>query len=140
MRLTNLQYGLAMKFVYDMGWKPAGTLPPANYEGEDPPVDEVGVPKRWPAMNYFAAAGQRVSAEDARALGDRLEDLLLDIPNYDAVLHKVQQMIILPPLGELRLLKPGAKVNTVEFFSGRNKEVLRRYAKFAQGGGFEIRG
>ncbi|MBL0871214.1 MAG: hypothetical protein IBJ18_11630 [Phycisphaerales bacterium] len=138
LRMTNLQYGLAMKLVYDLGWKPAGTLPPLAYEGEDPPLDEEGNPKRWPKMNYFAGAGQRVSDADAKRLGEKLEDMLLDIPNHDATMHKVMQVIVLPPLGEMRVLKPGEKVNMVEFFSGRNKNILRKYAEFCKQGGFSI--
>lgn len=138
LRFTNTQYGLAMKVAYDMGWKPTGTLPPAAYESDDPPTDDNGVPKKWPKMNYFAPAGQRVSDEDAQALGEKLEDILQDIPDFDATLHKVNQVIILPPLGEMRMLKPGSKVNVFEFFSGRNKTLLKRYAAFAKKGGFTI--
>lgn len=138
LKFTNIQYGLAMKLVYDMGWKPAGTLPPLSYESDEPPLDEHGVPLRWPKMNYFAAAGQRVSDADAAALSAKLRDLMLDIPNHDATLHKTSQFLSLPHLGELRVLKHGMKVNAFEFFSGGNKIVLERFADFAAKGGFAI--
>ncbi len=138
LRFTNMQYGLAMKLVYDMGWKPMGTLPPESYERDDAPVDDLGRKLIWPAMNYFANAGQRVRDEDALALGEKLEDVMLDVPSHDATMHKVHQVIILPPLGEMRILKPGSKVNVLEFFSGRNKTVLAKYAAFAKQGGFKI--
>lgn len=138
MKFTDMQYGLAMKLVYDMGWKPLGTLAPESYEREDGPVDELGQRLKWPAMNYFANAGQRVSDADALALAEKLEDVMLDVPSHDATMHKVHQVIILPPLGEMRILKPGSKVNVLEFFSGRNKAVLAKYAAFARQGGFKI--
>jgi hypothetical protein len=37
------------------------------------------------------------------------------------------------------LLKPGAKVNMFEFFSGKNKGLLRQFVELCRKGGFEIR-
>src|SRR2546423_13839985 len=82
------------------GWIPAGTEPPLWDEGG--PWD--GRP--WNGT-YFCNDGQRVTAEDAHALADALERALPDIPDEDAVAHKMVIVACLPDGTVLRAPKPG---------------------------------
>lgn len=92
-------------------------------------------------MNYFDRRGQQVTDDDARALADALERALPDVPDHDAIAHKVLSVIDTPGLGvppQLRMLNPRARLNPFEYFSGTNKARLRRFIAFCRAGGFRI--
>jgi hypothetical protein len=138
--LSNPQYGLAMKLAFDSGWKPQGTLPPPEWEWLPQSKRPTGETRPWPAMNYFAGLGERVTDEDADALASTLESKLDDIPNHDAFSHKVAVRINLPFTEYLAALKPGEQLNYFEFFSGPNKAILKRFIDLGKAGGFAITG
>ncbi|MCW5765394.1 MAG: hypothetical protein KIT68_05405 [Phycisphaeraceae bacterium] len=134
---TNLQWGMLMKTAHDFGWKPQGTLAPANW---DKRYDEHGRLRPWHRNNYFSKAGQTVESADAAAIADALESILPDVPDHDALAHKVISSLDLPQIPRpLRMLHPGAQYNAFEFFSGPNKDLLRRFIHLCRAGGFEIR-
>lgn len=131
----NLHWGLVMKTAYDWGWKPRGTLEPAGWSDRAGPD---GQPRRWHKHNYFTRAGQLVTDEDAAAIADALEAIMPDIPDHDAMMHKVASVIDFPDTKQLRMLRPGARYNAFEFFSGPNKPLLRRFIDLCRAGGFTI--
>jgi hypothetical protein len=138
-RFSKPQYGLALKMAFDRGWKPRGTIAPTEWGERPEHLDKYGNVREWPVMNYFAGMGERVSDEDAADIARVLGAVMDDIPDHDALAHKVLTTVDLPYHEDIRLLKPGAKVNMFEFFSGKNKELLRRFVDLCGKGGFEIR-
>jgi hypothetical protein len=133
--MSNLQWGMLMKLAFDSGWQPLGVAPPPDYE----PLDDQGKTKRWYTMDYFSVKNQHVSDDDARAIASALQVALDDVPEHDAVGHKVFQTLILPNMERpIRSFKPGVKVNPYEFFSGPNKATLVRFIEFFNLGGFRI--
>jgi hypothetical protein len=89
-----------------------------------------------PALDsYFNNAGFRVTAEDARALAEALENALPDVPNHEALTHKTVELPGAP--GEC-LLPLGTPVNPYEWFSGKNKGHLIAFIGFCRQGAFEI--
>ncbi len=137
---SNPQYGMAMKLAYDSGWKPAGTLAPDNWENLPQSRTPEGGIRPWPPMNYFAGLGEQVLDEDAAALSDVLENVLDDIPNHDAVSHKLAVIINMPFSEHLAMLKPGEKLNFYEYFSGPHKQLLRDFIALCRAGGYTITG
>jgi hypothetical protein len=135
--LSNLQWGLLVKLAYDRGWRPMGVRPPEDWNatGDD------GQTKRWYFMDYFSTKRQQVVPADASAMAHAIESALPDIPEHDALSHKVVQEIQLPDMEQpLRMLQPGVQVNAFEFFSGQTRPVLIDFIAFAQRGGFTITG
>ncbi len=134
---SNQQWGMLMKLAFDHGWRPMGCQPPADWDQRF--LDEDGVPRRFFSMDYFSRNGQRVMPADAAAIADALESALDDVPTFDALGLKVLSEIQLPHLDRpLRALRPGAKVNPYEFFSGPNRVTLLAFIEYCRGGGFAI--
>lgn len=126
---------MLMKLAYDSGWRPLGCLPPEDFQA----VDLNGNPVRFFSMDYFSRKGQRVLPVDAAAIADALESALPDIPDFDAMGLKVSSSIDMPGLGRpMRTIRPGVKVNPYEYFSGDNRQTLRRIIEFCRAGGFAI--
>ncbi len=135
--LSNLQWGLLVKLAYDRGWRPLGVRPPEDWNatGDD------GQSRRWYFMDYFSTKRQTVLAADAAAMAVAIESALPDIPEHDALSHKVVQEIQLPDMEQpLRMLQPGVQVNAFEFFSGGTRAVVIDFVSFARAGGFSITG
>ncbi len=95
--------------------------------------------------NYVTCQGQRVTDEDARALGEALQLALDDVPGHDARGHKPAGHPL--PRDVARLLRdtsggpgpdPAQALNAAEWFSGDRKEELRRLIDFCGRGGFRI--
>ena len=106
--------------------------------GSGPLTNPDGTPARWFKNNYFSKFGQRVTDEDALALAVALDGSLPDVPDHDAVAHKVAAEIEGAGLNRMRMLRPGVKMNSFEFFSGESKNKLRQFIKFCRAGGFVI--
>jgi hypothetical protein len=84
---------------------------------------------------YFVNDGQRVTAEDARALADALERALPDIPDHDAMAHKTFEH---PSEPGVRLVAIDTPASPYEWFSGDKKRLVRQFIDFCRQGGFEI--
>ena len=69
----NGSWTLFRAIAEDYGWKPGGTIPPANFDGG-----------RWDG-NYNSANGEEVSADDACALASALDHALRDVRFADRV-------------------------------------------------------
>lgn len=132
---SNFQWGMVMKAAHQWGWKPRGTLEPADWSSRKGPDGE---PRRWYRNNYFSRAGQQVTDEDAAEIGRVIEDALPDVPDHDAIAHKVGSTIDMPGAKQLRILRPGVRFSPYEFFSGPDKQLLRRFAEICRAGGFQI--
>ena len=127
---------MLMKLAYDSGWRPLGCVEPLDWQA----IDQHGNPRRFFSMDYFSRRGQRVLGADAAAMADALESGLLDVPPFDALGMKVAVSIDMPNVARpLRALRPGVKVNPYEYFSGDNRDMVRRFIDFCRAGGFEIR-
>lgn len=131
----NHQWGMVMKASYSWGWKPQGTLAPAGWSDKPGPD---GAPRKWFKNNYFSRAGQVVTDEDASAIARAIENALPDVPDHDAMLHKVGSFIDFPDNRQLRSLRPGSRFNAYEYFSGANKRLLRQFMELCRAGGFVI--
>lgn len=113
----------------------------------------------WPEAG---APGWRLDAAEAAVLAAALEAALPDVPDHDAMLHKVAWTIDFPdwsgvqdragrpgPRGQpvrfeperhrLRYLRPGERVGPFEYFSGPNKDRLRKLIELSRHGGLNIR-
>ncbi len=132
----NLSWAMVLKLAIGSGWKPRGTAAPADFYGE---VEADGfTTKQWNPRNYFSRRGQQVSEEDALAIAEVLTKALEDVPDHDAVAHKVMGYIDSSLMGRYRILDPTRRVNPFEYFSGENKTRLRRFIRFCRAGGFRI--
>jgi len=126
--------------LYDLaihgGWEPQGT----QHFG----YDEVGFPLQGETCSpdwcgtYFSNDGQVVTADDARNLADALECALPDVPDHDALEHKLEKSISpsgVPMIG----ISPETPINAFEYFSGDGKNLVKEFIKFArESGGFQI--
>ncbi len=90
--------------------------------------------------------GTTMAGMDAAALADVIEQALPDIPDLDALGLKVCSTIDLPGWAvphvgrrRLRMIRPGAQVSPVEYFSGDNKRRLPRLIRVLRGGEVEVR-
>ena len=135
MTFSNRSWGMLMKLAYDSGWRPMGCVEPDNWRA----IDDAGNPQRFFSMDYFSRRGQRVLPADATAIADALESGLLDVPTFDALGLKVASSIDMPGVDKpMRTLRPGVKVNPYEYFSGDNREPLKRFIAFCRADGFAI--
>lgn len=97
-----------------MGWDPQGTEPPSDRQR-----------KEWDG-GYSGNDGQFVTDQDAANLADALAKALDDLPDHDALAHKV-------PLGLHE------NVNPFKWFSGLDrKRYLREFIAFCRQGGFLV--
>jgi len=112
------------------GWIPAGTEPPLCDEGG--PWD--GGP--WNGT-YFSNSGQRVTTEDAHALADALEQALPDMPDEDAVAHKMVIVARWHDGTPRRAAKPGAELSLLERFAA-GQQKLREFIAFCRAEEFAI--
>lgn len=88
----------------------------------------------------------RLDEDEATSLARAVEHALADIPDHDAMLHKTAWSIDFPawspihrPLPtRVRYLRPGTHVVPYEYFSGINKDRLRRFIRFAGHGAFTV--
>ncbi|MGQ0627403.1 MAG: hypothetical protein ACT4PL_04795 [Phycisphaerales bacterium] len=136
MTVGNLSWAMVLRLALDGGWRPKGTEPPDDFYGE---VEADGYTTRqWNPRNYFSRRGQRVTDEDAASIAEALSNAILDVPDHDAVAHKLLSTIDTSLLGTFRVLDRRHKINPFEFFSGPNKKRLRRFIRFCQAGGFRI--
>jgi hypothetical protein len=132
---NNRTYGMLMKLAFDGGWRPIGCLEPEGWTG----LDAEGKSVKFFSMDYFGGRGQRVQEQDALAIAQALETAMDDIPQFDALGFKVQSEIRLPGQDQtIRQLRPGAKVNPFEFFSGRGREAVLAFAEFCREGAYSI--
>jgi len=148
-------WSMLLDLAVQYGWKPAGVLEPKPQEEDEPPAVEVTACEELPAdsplagaissmfpseeeepnlTRYFFNCGYRVQADDARALGEALEQALPDVPDHDALEHKTFRH---PSDPSVRLIDVNTPVNPFEWFSGK-KDLLRDFIAFCRQGGFEI--
>jgi hypothetical protein len=153
MTFTHDAWKQLIELALHRNWQPAGTQPSTSRQQEHvanvPVASEAGAvmesnplkeaikamlqqPDDPRLRGYFDNAGSRVSAKDARALADALEQALPDIPRHNALEHKC--MVI---DGE-RLLPEGVRVSPYERFSGSNRLHLEKFIAFCRNGGFRI--
>jgi hypothetical protein len=80
----------------------------------------------------------RVTAEDALALADALEDALLDIPSHNALSHRERRLV--PDDNSAGGPYLSCPPSLYEWFSGRNRRMVLDLIAFARGGAFEVMG
>lgn len=134
-RVNDASWAMVLRLAYTHGWRPAGTREPDGFTGLAPDGE---TPRLWNPKNYWARRGQHVSDEDAAAMASALESALPDIPDHDAMGHKVVSTIDMPDGREWRFISPFKKFNPYEYFSGTSKPKLIRFIAFLNQGGFTI--
>jgi hypothetical protein len=135
MRVNNASWVMVLRLATTYGWKPKGTIEPDDWSG----VAADGVtPRLWNPRNYWSRHGQQVLSEDAEALASALETALPDVPDHDAMEHKIVTSIDFPDRNALRFVDPFKRFNPYEYFSGTNKARLTRFIEFCRSGGFRI--
>jgi hypothetical protein len=100
--------------------------------------DELAVPcgcrDTWNGI-YTLNDGQWVTDEDAGNLAAALEQALPDIPDEDALAHKLEPDPFEP---DRWIVKEGEELTLPEFFFGEGKEWVREFIAFCRQGGFSI--
>ena len=113
-------------------WNPRGTLPPAEWDNRE----------EWNPRNYFWNYGQKVTTEDANAMGDAinwavdmLQDTLFEASFYEQFGDDWEnQMIHRLKVARLFELKDPAFI----FFDIRWEEKLMELVYFCRQGEFAI--
>lgn len=123
-----------LTLAFQRGWRPIGTMEPAHWAS----VPEERRPSAWTPADYCNGKGQRVRAEDARALADALESIVDDLPDHDPLEDAVAHVLNVPGYPALRTLTTDKRVNPYEFFGGPNKEGFKAFIEFARAGGFAV--
>lgn len=122
-RFSPSGWTLALEIAERAGWKPEGTLPPANH-----PVDH-----DW-SGDYFSNEGQRVSSSDAAAMIRALESALSN-PEFNAQTKATFDYL------QAAFLKLYPKFSPIEFTLSDAAEFgqrLRALIALARDGGFII--
>jgi hypothetical protein len=125
---------MILRLALSHGWRPAGTEQPEAWDQGEPS----DTPRVWNPRNYWARRGQSVTASDAAALAQALDEAFPDIPNHDAMAHKIVSTIDLPAGEPVRFINPFRRFNPYEYFSGANKARLERFVAFCRAGAFKI--
>jgi hypothetical protein len=119
------------------------TLELAQMSGWEPPGTD------------FTYSGRMLTAEDAAKLADALERALSDVPNHDAVEHKLVELdlpddppeqiarlketgFISPEATSLKVLPPDVPASPFEMLSGGRKGRLLDFIAFCRKGEFHI--
>ncbi|MEM1329415.1 MAG: hypothetical protein AAGG07_02515 [Planctomycetota bacterium] len=146
--VNNQGWAILIQTAWDAGWRPEGSHPPRFWQRiglEDPgpltgplrhPETEPDVP--WPAADYVTGRGQRVSEEDASALGSALRSIVDDLPNHDALAEKRVGATGSPIWPSLDVLQKGLAKAPFEVFGGANKPGYLRLTEFLDRGAFEV--
>jgi hypothetical protein len=170
-RFANYSWSKVLRLGVMFGWEPAGTeanvdfvlcckygIPEAEGGGftgtqEERDLFAEEVRREWDG-GYCSNDYQIITAEDARNLADALERALPDVPDREAVAHKLQRRECLP--GELEkyrefgIIGPDEtsveswsvdadQINPLEWFYGEDgKERLRGFITFCLAGEFHI--
>lgn len=140
LRASRMSWSMVVWLARDAGWA----------AGQRLIVDGLAV---WPGDT----GGLRLEPDEARAFAEALTAALPDIPDHDAMSHKVAWVIDFPEWSEmvrdtpaerdelgrpatyrLRYLQAEQKVAPYEYFSGPNKSRLRRLIRLCEGGGLNI--
>lgn len=135
LRVSTLSWNMVLRLAFDHGWKPLGTAEPPGYRAFEP---DGFTTKQWNPGDYFSGEGQTVAMLDALAIADSLDRAMPDIPDHDAIGHKVLAILDFPFAPPLRVLDRSKRIHPFEYFSGRNKPRLVRFAEFARLGAFTI--
>ncbi len=133
-RVGDQSWSMVLQLARAGGWKAAGTQPPETWV----PFRKDGSERPWDAMDYTSSRRPMVTADDARNLADAAERMFDDIPNHDAIAHKVLSTLDLPFAKPMRVLDPLADISPLEFFCAEGKARLRRFIDFCHAGGFQI--
>lgn len=156
--LSGGAWSKALNLAVAYGWTPAGTLTPPHWQ--DPGFMEDAGWKVIPEWDggYNTNDGQLVTAEDAKALADALENSLDDIPDCEmpSILKEVRMGEPNEPTGEpvidhlllsefasalpepLSFIIPNVHLHPFEFFGGKNKQCIKQLISLCQKGSFTI--
>ncbi len=156
MSFNNVSWHHLVTLALNYGWTPLGVLPPKKdngfawfpdyyrklkYRGASQANSRVAVGSLFPRNgdpilnSYFASDDFRVTAEDAKLMAGALEKALPDVPNGDALAHK---SVELPGFEGSTFVSLDTPVNVFEWWSGENKDYLRKFIAFCREGEFEI--
>lgn len=138
LRVSDASWLMALYLARGAGWKPGGTAEPDNWPDVAPARGPDGLPAPWRPGIYAPWLGQRLSDEDADRLADALERAMDDIPDHDAMAHKVCMQIETNDGRRWRMIAPDAVVMPFEYFSGNNKRKLWRLIRICRLGGFTL--
>lgn len=111
----------ALELAYLYGWRPAGTESPR------------GAAPEWDTQDYFTHQRQRVSSDDARALGLALGRALRGFPDGASEGKDVPAPVRNSPMAS----RAGAHQEGLNLSQRR---AMDRFATFALWGGFTIHG
>jgi hypothetical protein len=113
------------------GWEPEGTIVPFDAaSNKDQPECADG---RFP---YWLNDYRKVTTTDARKMADALERSLDNLPNHDALEHKLPSL----PVGSCGFLEKlrNLPISPMEFYSGSDKQRVRNFIDFARAGSFAV--
>ena len=133
------------------GWQPAGTVfdePQFDviFGPPDAAEDERDLRESRFLNDYFSNSGQWLTPPDAQNMANSLENALPDIPDHDAMSHKLRRNARPMRIAYLFEIIPGSNgpprdhdaVSAFEWFSGKEKQRLIDFIRFCQAGGFRI--
>lgn len=148
--LNNRGWGAVVMLGWDLGWKPAGTEPPEQWQSLGPVLGEQQTagpmsilttnqgPVGWPRADYVSGRGQLVTAEDAANLAGVLESIVDDLPSHDPIEGKNVQPLSAPGFPVQFAGPSGAVTQRFELFGGRNKPGFVELIAFLRKGGFRV--
>ena len=123
------------------GWRDPVAAAAERARAQNPFAAEPAEP-----LQPFGAPGSTLSGHDAATLADAIELSIPDIPSQDALGLKICSSIDLPAWAArhvgrrfLRVIRPGAAVSAIEYFSGENKRRLSRLLRVLRGGEVLVR-
>lgn len=127
--LPDRSWKFALNLGQKYGWKPVGTVEP-----DDHSFSTEFTTASWEG-NYEAPMRQGVVGPDGRNLASALDRALADVPEFDALGHKIT---VDPACPIIVQINPGARVSALEWFSGPNRQGLVALISFLAAGEFII--
>ena len=124
----------ALELAFFYGWRPAGTEAPRRADGAAPRPEPQARP--WDGHDYFSHHRQRVGSDDARALAGALLRALLHIPDSKA---RTEDTSAQSSSGAASTI-PSRASAVADGLSSPRRNAIRRFAVFADRGGFTIGG
>ncbi len=141
MVLLYTSWKMVLRLALMHGWRDPVAAAAERARAQSPFAAEFAEP-----LPPFGAPGTTISGHDAAALSDVIEQSLPDIPGEDAMGFKICSSIDLPAWAArhvgrraLRMVRPGASVSPIEYFSGDNKRRLSRLVRVLRGGEVTVR-
>jgi hypothetical protein len=132
LRVSGSIWEAALELAYLYGWRPAGTQTPQTeaWRGRRLPSSAPA----WDSQDYFSRESQRVGRDDARFLAEAVLRALLHIP--DGGPRSEPAGIAAGTVHPSPM--PSRASAVAEGLAVSKRNVMRRFAAFADCGGFKI--